>query len=80
MSSFFFFFKLFGEKRLVKFVKLLSVNIKLINPMQKYPHITESYACILKIFAIMFLLLIIFLISSGMCPTPKLSKYVSFGI
>ena len=25
--------------------------------MQKYPHITESYACILKMFAIMFLLL-----------------------
>ena len=26
--------------------------------MQKYPHITETYACILKIFSIMFLLLL----------------------
>ena len=26
--------------------------------MRKYPHITESYACILKLFANMFLLLI----------------------
>ena len=25
--------------------------------MQKYPHITESYACVLKMFAIMLLLL-----------------------
>ena len=38
----FFFFKLSGEKRLVKSVKLLPLNIKLINPIQKYPHITES--------------------------------------
>ena len=30
------------------------------NPIEKYPHITESHACILKMFAIMFLLLIIF--------------------
>ena len=27
-----------------------------IHPIQKYPHITESYACILKIFVFMFLL------------------------
>ena len=47
------------------------------NPIQKYLHITESYACILKIFAIMFLLLKNFLISFGMCSTPKLSKYVA---
>ena len=55
MSSFF--LKLFGEKRLVKSVKLLPLSIKSINPIQKYPHITESYACSLKIFAIMCLLL-----------------------
>ena len=72
-----FFLKLFGEKRLVKSVKLLNLNMKSINPMQKYPHITESYVCILKIFAIMFLLLINFFISFGMCSPPKLSKYVT---
>ena len=30
--------------------------MKSINPIQKYPHIIESYACILKIIVIMFLL------------------------
>ena len=62
---------------LVKSVKLLSLSIKSINPIQKYPHITESYACILKMLAIMFFLLMIFLISFGICSTPKLSKYVT---
>ena len=65
-----FFLKLFGEKRLVKSVKLLPLNIKLINTIQKYSHITELYACILKIFASMFLLPISFLISFGICSTP----------
>ena len=74
MSSLF--LNLFGEKRLVKSIKLLPLNIKSINLIQKYPHITESYACILKIFVSMFLLLIHFLISFGMCSTPKLSNYV----
>ena len=63
-------------------VNLLPANIKLINPIQKYPHITESYACILKMFAVMFLLckaenevrLINVLISLGICSTPKESK------
>ena len=45
----FIFLNSFGEKRLVKSVKLLSLSIKSINPIQKYPHITESCACILKI-------------------------------
>ena len=45
--------------------------------MQKYPHITESYACILKMLVIMFLLLINFLISFGICSTPKLAKYIT---
>ena len=47
------------------------------NPIQKYPHITESYACSLKMCAIMFLLLKFFLISFVMCLTPKLSKHVT---
>ena len=37
-------------------------------------HITESYACILKIF---FVLCLLPLIYSGMCSTPMLSKYVT---
>ena len=45
--------------------------------MQKYPRITESYDCSIKMFGIMFLLLINFLISFGMCSTPKISKYVT---
>ena len=53
MSSFF--SKLFGEKRFVCSVKVFPLNIKPINPIQKYPHITESYACTLKIFVLMFL-------------------------
>ena len=56
MSSFF--SKLFDEKRFVNSVKVFPLNIKSINPIQKYPHITESYACILKMFVLMFLLLI----------------------
>ena len=75
MSSFF--LKLFGEKRLVKSVKLLPLNIKSINPMQKHLHVTESYACILKIFTIISLLLMKFLFYFGMCSIPKLSKYVT---
>ena len=64
------------KKKLVKSVKLFPLYIKSINPIQKYPHITESYACVLKMFAVMFLLLRNFLISFGMCSAPKLSKYV----
>ena len=45
------------------------------NSIQKYPHITESYVCILNIFALIFLLLPInSLISLGICSIPKLSK------
>ena len=70
--------KIFDEKRLVKSVKLSPLNIKSINPMQKYPHITEPYGCILKIFVTIKSfstnLLINFLISFGICLTPKLSK------
>ena len=69
MSSFF--LKLFGEKRFVYPVKVFSLNIKSINPMQKYLHITESYACILKMLVLMFLFLINALISFGICSTLK---------
>ena len=69
-----FLLKSFGEKRLVKSVKFLSLSIKSINPIQKYPHITESYACILKIFATTIDLSINILIYFGICSTPKLSK------
>ena len=49
------------------------------NPMQKYPHITESFACTQKMLAIMFLFLTNSLISSGTSSTPKLSKWtISF--
>ena len=48
--------------------------IKSINPIQKYAHIIESYACVLKTFVLMFLLLIDALISLGICSTLKESK------
>ena len=40
--------KLFDENELIRSVKLLTLSIKSINPIQKYPQITELYACILK--------------------------------
>ena len=55
-------------------VKDFSVSTKSINPIRKYPHILESYACIQKIFVTIVHLLINVLISFGMCPTAKLSK------
>ena len=72
MSSFF--SKSYGEKRFVYLVKVFPLNIKPINPIQKYPHITESYACILKMSVLMFSLLTNSLISFEICSTPKLSK------
>ena len=56
--------KLFSEKRFVNSVQFNLVfppSIKSINPIQKYQHI-ESYACILKIFVIMFIIIIIVII------------------
>ena len=64
--------KLFGENRLVKSAKLLPLSIKSINPIQN--HITESYACILKILVVIVEPSMNLLISFGMCSTPKLSK------
>ena len=68
------FLKLFGEKKFVNLVKVFPASIKLINQIQKYPHIIESYACILKIFVVMFLLSINVLISFGIWSTLKESK------
>ena len=65
---------LFVEKRFVLLVKVFFASIKSINPIQKHPHITESYVCIQKIFVFMFLLLINVLISFGIYSTPKESK------
>ena len=39
----------------VKSVSFLPASIKLMNPMQKRPHIIELFACTRKILAIMFL-------------------------
>ena len=44
------------------------------NPMQKYPQITELFAFTQKMLAIMFLLPIKSFISLGTCSTPKLLK------
>ena len=65
---------LFGEKRFVYSANVFPASIKSIKPIQKYPHIIESYACILKIFILMFLLLINVFISFGICSTPIESK------
>ena len=71
MSSLF--LKSFGAKRLMNSVKLLRLSIKSVKPIQKYPHIIQSYDCIRKIFMILDLS-IDFLISFEMCSTSKLSK------
>ena len=49
--------------------KAVILSIKSIKPLQNYPHIIESYACILKIFVFMFLFPINFMISFEMCST-----------
>ena len=66
---------MFGEKRFVNSVKVFPASIKSINPIQKYLHIIESYACILKIFVVIDKgRSINALISFRICSTPKLSK------
>ena len=50
---------------------ILFLNMKIINPMKKYPHIIEPYACILYS-------ILIFFISSGICLTQSfqsMSRY-----
>ena len=63
-----------GENKLVKSVNFLPANIKSMNSMQKFPHITELFACTWKMLAFMFLFPIKFLISSGTRSTAKLLK------
>ena len=54
---------------------IFPLSINSIKPIQKYPHITESYACILKMFVVMDKERPInALISSGISSTPKESK------
>ena len=66
---------MFGEKIFVNSVEVFPASIKSVNPIQKYPHIIESYALILKMFvAIDKELLINVFISLGICFTPKESK------
>ena len=69
-----FFLNSLGENKLVYSVNFLPTSIKSMNPMQKYPHVTELFACTRKMLAIMSLFLINSLISSGTCSIPKLSK------
>ena len=73
-----FFLKLFGGNRFVNSVKVFSLNIKLMKPIQKHPHVIESYAFILKIFVSMDKEWPInAVIYFGICPTPKLLKEVT---
>ena len=66
---------LFGEKKFLYSVEVFPERIKPIKPIQKYPRIIESYACILKIFVVMFLLLLInALISLGISYNQKNRK------
>ena len=67
--------KLFGEKIFVNTAKVFPLSIKSINPIQKYPHIVESYACTLKTFVVIDKEgPMNALISLGTCFTLKLSK------
>ena len=53
-------------------VKVFPASIKSIKPIEKYPHIIESYACTLKIFVVMDKERSInALISFGICSTLK---------
>ena len=52
----------------------MPLSTKSINLIQKYPHIAESYACILEILDISINWSINILISFGICYTSKLSK------
>ena len=65
---------MFGENTLF--------SIKLTNPLQKYPLILEymyllNIACILKIFCFNIFIIYKYLISSGLCSTPKVPKHVA---
>ena len=68
---------LLEENKLVQCNKSLAFSIKSINLIQKYPHIIESFACILEIFVVIRLLPTNFLVSFGIFSTPNLSKYIT---
>ena len=51
---------LLGENKFVYSTKLLPFNMKSINPIQKYPHVVESYAYILWVFFVICLFLMNF--------------------
>ena len=59
---------------LVKSVSVLPASVTSMDPMQKYQHNIDLFACTRKMLAIMFLCPINLLISSGRWSTPKLSK------
>ena len=61
---------LFGEKKLVKSIKLLPLRIKLINSIQLNHKFVSKNVCY-DVFE---------LISFGMCSTQKLSKYVTVSL
>ena len=65
-----------GEIKLVYSNKRLPLSIKTINIVQTYPHINESFSCILKIFVMIFLFPMNFFNYLGIYSTPNLSKYV----
>ena len=77
---------MFGEKRLVKSVKVLLASIESINPIRKCPHITQSYACVLKIFVrpidlsinlFIYLSIDLFIFIFWNMLNSKISKYVT---
>ena len=55
-------------------VSFLPASIKSMNPMEKYPQITELLAWTRKMLAVKFLFPTNSLVSSGTCSTPKLPK------
>lgn len=63
LSMFYILNKLWKLWKLFEFVyssTLLPFSIKSTKPIQDYPHTTESYACVLYIFVMMFLFPLIF--------------------
>ena len=59
----FLFLYLLENNKLIKSNKFLPLNVKVINPIQTYLHIIESFACIQEIFVLIFLFNINFSIS-----------------
>ena len=64
----------YDKTNLYNLAKLLPFNMKSVNPIQKYPRIIESYACILFNIRYNTFTSYEFLTSFGTCSTPKLLK------